>query len=93
MSYTFITGGHSTTWYQICRVENVSKKYISLVKTGFDALTNFVKLINFRLVYGKVYFHPPGQFLALNGRMGYKIRPGEPIKSRKKFKGIAITKT
>ena len=60
------------------------------------ALTNAFKhryLVHFRLVYGKVYFHPPGQFLALNGRMGYKIRPGEPIKSRKKFKGIAITKT
>ena len=28
------------------------------------------------LVYGKVYFHPPGQFLALNGRMGYKILKG-----------------
>ena len=32
---------------------------------------------NYRLVYGKLYFHPPGQFLALNGRMGYKIRQGK----------------
>ena len=59
-------------------------------------LTIFFKhryLVNFRLVYGKVYFHPPGQFLALNGRMGYKIRPGEPILKLKKFKSIAMIKT
>ena len=60
------------------------------------ALTIFFKLrhlVHFRLVYGKVYFHPPGQFLALNGRMGYKIRPGEPILKLKKFKSIAMIKT
>ena len=33
--------------------------------------------LNSRLVDGKVYFHPPGQFLALNGRMGYKILQGD----------------
>ena len=48
------------------------------------SLTNFFKfkyLVHFRLVYGKVYFHPPGQFLAINGRMGYKIRQGKTIQS------------
>ena len=90
MSHLVITGGHSTAWHQIRRVENVSKNTLSVSYKTFAcerlrelilnvALMNFFKLkllVHFRLVYGKVYFHPPGQFLALNGRMGYKIRQG-----------------
>lgn len=33
------------------------------------------------LRYGKVYFHPPGQFLSLNGRMGYKILSGDHVEA------------
>ena len=29
----------------------------------------------------KIYFHPPGQFLSLNGRMGYKIFFGDKIEA------------
>ena len=32
-------------------------------------------------MYGKVYFHPPGQYISLNGRMGYKIKAKDYVEA------------
>ena len=36
---------------------------------------------HFRAIYGKIYFHPPDQYLSLNGRMGYKILKGDYVEA------------
>ncbi len=38
----------------------------------------------------KIYFHRPGQYLDLSGRMGHKVYPGEVVQAQVNYEDVRM---